>query len=102
MREHRPNSIEEVVVPPQPELRYEAVSERSKAALLRSLAHDGPIAFEAKTGEVVGGIRYMPAGRASSFQVRFETEGRARVIDAWRTGQLAGLVGTDVLPQIEG
>jgi len=101
-REHHPEWIETVVVPPQPEITYEEVSETQANRYLKGLAHQGDVAFDGKTGEVVDGVTYHPKGRPTSFSVLWEGEGKERIIDAWRTGQLAEIVGTDVLPQIEG
>lgn len=101
--ENRPDLVEEVHVPPQVAMDYEQVSVTGRAQLLKGLSA-GPdgIAFDSQTGLVVEGVAYKPAGRPTSFSVRYETEGRERVIDAWRTGELQHLVGSDVLPQIGG
>jgi hypothetical protein len=100
MRRQDPDGIETVTVPPQPEWTYEQVKDRTKAATLKRLEHVGDMPFDPITGELVEGVTYRPAGRPKGFQVRYESEGRAQVIDAWRTGALAELVGSDVLPQI--
>lgn len=96
-----PDAIETVVVPPIPEMTFEQVDTAKVNAYLKNLTHgDEGIAFDPKTGEIVDGVTYRPAGRPKNFTVTYVGEGRERVIDAWRTGQLAGLVGNDVLPQI--
>ncbi len=101
MRQNHPDTIETVTVPPQPEMTYEQVSPKAATALLKSLTAAGEGAIDV-AGEIVPGVQYHPVKTPSSFSVRYEPEGKARVIDAWRTGELAGLVGTDVLPQIGG
>jgi hypothetical protein len=97
------DAIHEVVVPPVPEMRFIEVDPKAQAALIKRLDHRGDLAFDPETGQAVDGITYRPAGRPSQFAVTYvnKDEGRERLIDAWRAGDLAELVGTDVLPAIE-
>lgn len=55
-------------------------------------------------GEIVEGIHQAPAVTPTSFTVRYEggNQGRQRVINAWRAGELNHLVEGTILPQIEG
>ena len=99
-RQASPESVETITAPPVPALEYEQVKPSARAALLKRLDHSGYLPFDPQTGEVPDGVEYRPAGRQKSFSVRYEPEGRAQVVDAWRTGALADLVGNDVLPQI--
>lgn len=100
-REHDPDMVRTISAPPVPALEYQEVKPAAKAAFLRRLQHSGSLPFDPVTGEVPDGVEYKPAGRPKSFSVRYEPDGRAQVIDSWRTGQLTDLVGSDVLPRIE-
>lgn len=102
MQDNRPESVETVTVPPQPELVYESVKPRAIRSLLNRLDWADGHCVDSDTGEIVDGVVYCPAGRPKTFSVRYEADGRERVIDAWRQGELAELLGPDVLPQIGG
>lgn len=99
-RAKRPEAIETIQVPAQEAYEYDQVNKRAEERLLKSLDHQGDLPFDAVTGEIVEGVTYRPAGRPKSFSIRFETDGRAKVLDAWRVGDLAEIAGTDVLPRI--
>jgi len=100
---NRPDSVETVITPTVRKRTFKQVNPRAQTAYLKELRPgDGGIAFDPTNGEVVEGVTYRPAGRPKSFAVRYETEGRDRLIDAWRLGELADIVGSDVLPQIGG
>lgn len=100
MRDTNPDGIETVEIPATEAYSYAQVRPRAQDAVVKRLDHVGDMALDPATGEIVPGITYRPAGRPKGFQVRYETDGRHQVIDAWRTGALAELVGSDVLPQI--
>ena len=51
-------------------------------------------------GEPVAGVEYVPAGTPKSFSVRYEKGGQERVIEAWRSGELAGIEPGKNLPRI--
>lgn len=53
-------------------------------------------------GEPVAGVEYVPAGTPKSFSVRYEKGGQERIIEAWRSGELAGIEPGKNLPQIGG
>lgn len=99
-KENRPELVETVVVPPQPEMTFEKVDPSKAKKFLAGLDHQGDLPFDPKTGEVPEGVTYKPVGRPKSFQVRYEPEGRDRVIDAWQGGELAELFGSSMFPQI--
>lgn len=100
VRQVSPESVETITAPPVPAMEFDQVKPSARTTLLKRLEHSGYLPFDPVTGEVPDGVEYTPAGRPKSFSVRYEPEGRAHVIDAWRTGQLAELVGDDVLPRI--
>ena len=51
-------------------------------------------------GEPVAGVEYVPAGTPKSFTVRYAPGGQERVIEAWRSGELAGIEPGKNLPRI--
>lgn len=54
-------------------------------------------------GEIVEGIKRVPAAKPKSFSVKYEggETGRQAVLDAWFSGELAGIDAGDNLPAIE-
>jgi hypothetical protein len=100
-REHRPDLLEAVHHPAQEawdevKLRDTAAAELAKASKLAGTL------YMTEDGELIDGIEYEPAGRPKSFTVRYEggKDGQQRVIDAWKSGELAEIT-SNVLPQIE-
>lgn len=63
-----------------------------------AVTEDGEYVTE--DGEVVEGITKQPATAPTSFTVRYEKGAQDKVIEAWRTGQLAGITPGDHLPAI--
>lgn len=51
-------------------------------------------------GEPVDGVEYVPAAEPKSFSVRYVTGGQQRIVQAWKTGELAAVVPGQTLPQI--
>jgi len=100
VKANHPNLLEEVVVPPQPEMRFQRVEPAKAKKFLAGLDHEGELPFDPATGEVPDGVTYKPVGRPKSFQVRYESEGRDRVIAAWQQGDLTQLFGSGMFPQI--
>jgi hypothetical protein len=53
-------------------------------------------------GEPVDGVEYIPAGTPKSFTVTYAKDGQARVIEAYRAGELPNIAPGASLPQIGG
>lgn len=56
--------------------------------------------FYTESGEQIEGLKYVAAGRPKSFSVKYEKGGQDRVIEAWRSGDLAGIEPGRNLPSI--
>ena len=99
--EHRPDLIETVEHP-----AVEARTERKlRDDIEKVITKEYKLAGDTyinEAGEPVDGVEYVPAGTPKSFTVRYEKGGQARIIEAWRNGELPGITPGKSLPQIGG
>lgn len=94
VRQHAP----EMVIEYQPPPVVSVAPEFTRDLLARLVYRDGE-AFDPTTGEQVPGIRGPYTPGPSSYRVGFVDDGKARVLEAWRAGELAEL---DEVPMLEG
>lgn len=96
---HRPDLVETLIHPAVDEwTEHKLRSDVEKVITSEyKLAGDTYVTDE---GEPVEGVEYVPAGAPKSFSVRYEKGGQERVIEAWRSGELAGIEPGKNLPQI--
>lgn len=101
--EFLPTAVKETVVPPREELRYYELYPASVKALLERAewveTEDGGYAVDPKTGEVIDGLTFKPAGKPTRFQVRLSASGKERLFAAWASGRLNEIT-EGALPQI--
>lgn len=92
-------TIPEKVIPAHEE---KAIKTGVLGAIGATLTSEG--VYVTPHGEVIEGIERVPAERPKRFAVKYEegNEGRRKVIQAWRNGELNHLVEGTILPQIEG
>ena len=96
---HRPDLVETLsfpMVPARTEHRLRGDVEKVITSEYK-LAGDTYITDD---GEPVAGVEYVPAGTPKSFTVRYAPGGQERVIEAWRSGELAGIEPGKNLPRI--
>lgn len=98
-REHRPDMIRTVHHPAVEAWTEQTLAPEAAATLAKEHSLAGTV-YVTDEGEPVDGLEYVPAGRPKSFSVRYEKGGQARVIEAWKDGELSGIEAGDTLPQI--
>ena len=100
---HRPDLVEEVEHP-----AVAAWTERKlKADVEAVISKEYNLAantYITADGEPVDGVTYVPAADPKSFTVTYVggKAGQARVVEAYRAGELAGIIPGKSLPQIGG
>lgn len=87
-KESMPSLVREVVVPPQPEMRFMDFEPGAKSGLLKSLVwdEDAQVMVHKVTGEVVPGVTFRPAGKPTGFQIRVTPEGKEQLLQALDAG----------------
>jgi len=89
-REYAPRMVKETVIPATAEQTIYSVIPSARAALLKRCEFDAEagVIVDTQSGLVVEGVQYTPAGHPTGFQTRITTEGKAQLIDLYRTGAL--------------
>ena len=90
---------DQVITKTVPAREERAVKTGALSAIGAELTDDGY--YVTPAGEIVEGIEQVPAERPKSFTVRYADKlAPARIIRAWRSGELSEVDAGDVLPQL--
>lgn len=90
---------DQVITKTVPAREERAVKTGALGAIGAELTDDGY--YVTPAGEIVEGIEQVPAERPKSFTVRYADKlAPARIIRAWRSGELSEVDAGDVLPQL--
>ena len=91
--------VDQVITKTVPAREERAVKTGALGAIGAELTDDGY--YVTPAGEIVEGIEQIPAERPKSFTVRYADKlAPARIIRAWRGGELSEVDAGDVLPQL--
>lgn len=113
--ENAPTLVEEVahpavpeqIIPAQPAWTEQRVDPKRVTAFIEDhvkpvdASERGPV-VDLATGTIVEGITFTPEDDPKSFSVRFTSDGRLDIVEAYRSGLLAELLPGTPLPVIGG